>query len=187
MSLTCTRIDSPIGPLGLAVDDDGLVRIQFHAPAGLDWAGPDARSGGHALLDRTAGQLGEYFAGTRRDFDLPLSPRGTPFQRTVWSELARIPYGAAISYAQLAQRIGKPAAMRAVGSANGRNPLPIVVPCHRVIGADGSLTGFGGGLPTKAFLLRLEGVLAPDLLAVARVRAVGSSRGVAAVRPGHPD
>jgi methylated-DNA-[protein]-cysteine S-methyltransferase len=173
MSLTCTRIDSPIGPLGLAVDDDGLVRIQFHAGAGLEWAGPDAHAGRHALLDRTAGQLGEYFEGHRRGFDLPLSPRGTPFQRTVWTELARIPYGEAISYAQLAQRIGKPAAMRAVGSANGRNPLPIVVPCHRVIGADGSLTGFGGGLPTKAFLLRLEGVLAADLLAVPAVPATG--------------
>jgi methylated-DNA-[protein]-cysteine S-methyltransferase len=187
MSPTCTRIDSPIGPLGLAVDDDGLVRIQFHAPAGLDWAGPDARPGTHALIDRTSAQLREYFDGRRREFDLPLSPRGTPFQRTVWSELARIPYGAAISYAQLAQRIGKPAAMRAVGAANGRNPLPIVVPCHRVIGADGSLTGFGGGLPTKAFLLRLEGVLAPDLLAVPHVRAVGHGRGAMPTRSGHPD
>jgi methylated-DNA-[protein]-cysteine S-methyltransferase len=173
MSLTCIRIDSPIGPLGLAVDDRGVVRIQFHAGDGLDWAGPEARAGSHALLDRTAAQLGEYFDGTRRAFELPLSPRGTLFQRTVWTELARIPYGEAISYAQLAQRIGKPAAMRAVGAANGRNPLPILVPCHRVIGADGSLTGFGGGLPTKAFLLRLEGVLAPDLLAVPLARAVG--------------
>jgi methylated-DNA-[protein]-cysteine S-methyltransferase len=173
MTLTCTRIDSPVGPLGLAVDDHGVVRIQFHAGRGLDWAGPDARAGSHALLARTAAQLGEYFDGRRRDFDLPLSPHGTPFQRTVWSELGRIPYGEAISYAQLAQRIGKPAAMRAVGAANGRNPLPIVVPCHRVIGANGTLTGFGGGLPTKAFLLRLEGVLAPDLLAVPVARAAG--------------
>jgi len=86
-------------------------------------------------------------------------PRGTAFQREVWNALRDIPYGATISYAQLAQRIGKPSAMRAVGAANGRNPLPIVVPCHRVIGADGSLTGFGGGLPTKRFLLELEGAI----------------------------
>ena len=104
-------------------------------------------------------QLDDYFAGTRRDFDLPLSPRGTEFQRNVWRTLAAIPYGSTWSYRDLAQRIGRPAAMRAVGAANGRNPLPIVLPCHRVIGADGSLTGFGGGLPTKAFLLRLEGSL----------------------------
>lgn len=157
MSLICTVIDSPVGPLGLAVDDLGLVRVRFHAGAGLDWAGPDARAGRHALLERSACQLGEYFAGQRRDFELPLSPRGTPFQRVVWAELGRIPYGQTISYAQLARRIGKPAAMRAVGAANGRNPLPIVVPCHRVIGADGSLTGFGGGLPAKRRLLQIEG------------------------------
>jgi methylated-DNA-[protein]-cysteine S-methyltransferase len=93
-------------------------------------------------------------------FDLPLAPRGTEFQRMVWMTLVGIGYGETISYAQLAQRVGKPTAMRAVGAANGRNPLPIVLPCHRVIGADGSLTGFGGGLPTKQFLLELEGALA---------------------------
>ena len=100
------------------------------------------------------------------DFDLPLAPQGTAFQKDVWQALASIPYGETISYAQLAQRVGKPTAMRAVGAANGRNPLPIVLPCHRVIGADGSLTGFGGGLPTKQFLLELEGALPQgDLLA----------------------
>ena len=92
-------------------------------------------------------------------FDLPLAPVGTQFQRTVWQALADIPYGSTISYAQLAQRLGNPNGTRAVGAANGRNPLPIVLPCHRVIGADGGLTGFGGGLPTKQFLLRLEGAL----------------------------
>ena len=95
-------------------------------------------------------------------FDLPQAPRGTDFQRSVWMTLADIGYGETISYAQLAQRVGKPTAMRAVGAANGRNPLPIVLPCHRVIGADGSLTGFGGGLPTKQFLLHLEGALPPS-------------------------
>src|SRR5690606_32442185 len=98
-----------------------------------------------------------------RAFDLPLAPHGTEFQRDVWWRLAEIPFGQTISYAQLAARVGKPTATRAVGAANGRNPLPIVLPCHRVIGANGSLTGFGGGLPTKQFLLRLEGAL-PDRL-----------------------
>src|SRR5690606_26909033 len=115
--------------------------------------------GSNDVLLETRRQLEEYFAGTRRDFELPLSPQGTQFQRNVWRTLAAIPYGRTWSYRDLAQRIGRPSAMRAVGAANGRNPLPIVLPCHRVIGADGSLTGFGGGLPTKAFLLRLEGSL----------------------------
>ncbi len=101
-------------------------------------------------------QLDEYFAGTRTTFELPLHPVGTEFQRTVWHELGQIPYGITISYGELARRINKPAAVRAVGAANGRNPLPIVVPCHRVIGRDGSLTGFSGGLSTKEFLLKLE-------------------------------
>ncbi len=103
--------------------------------------------------------------GSARAFELPLAPRGTPFQREVWFALATIPYGQTASYAQLAARVDRPAAMRAVGAANGRNPLPIVLPCHRVIGADGSLTGFGGGLPTKRFLLELEGALAPETTA----------------------
>ena len=111
------------------------------------------------VLQAAEAQLGEYFAGTRRAFDLPLAPRGTDFQLRVWWELARIPFGQTISYAQLAQRLDNPNGTRAVGAANGRNPLPIVLPCHRVIGADGALTGFGGGLPTKDFLLRLEGAL----------------------------
>ena len=111
------------------------------------------------MLRETRRQLEDYFAGERRDFDLPLSPHGTEFQCEVWLTLAHIPYGETWSYRDLAQRIGRPSATRAVGAANGRNPLPIVLPCHRVIGADGSLTGFGGGLPTKAFLLRLEGAL----------------------------
>ena len=154
----CRRIDSPVGPLMLAADDNGLRHIEFrdnrHPADRSDWHGGD-----NEILDATVVQLREYFDGERRDFDLPLAPQGTEFQRVVWQELARIPYGATISYAQLAQRVGNASAMRAVGAANGRNPLPIVLPCHRVIGADGSLTGFGGGLPTKQFLLRLEGAL----------------------------
>jgi len=154
----CRRIDSPVGPLMLAADENGLRHIEFrdnrHPADRSDWHGGD-----NEILDATVTQLREYFDGERRDFDLPLAPQGTEFQRVVWQELARIPYGATISYAQLAQRVGNASAMRAVGAANGRNPLPIVLPCHRVIGADGSLTGFGGGLPTKQFLLRLEGAL----------------------------
>lgn len=157
MTLSCLLHDTPIGPLGLLAGDDGLRMIRFHAEADLRWAGAEARVAAHPLLDAARRQLDDYFAGTRRAFDLPLAPRGTDFQLGVWRALSAIPYGDTISYAELARRIGQPSARRAVGAANGRNPLPIVVPCHRVIGADGSLTGFGGGLPTKQFLLHLEG------------------------------
>ncbi|KAF1722856.1 methylated-DNA--[protein]-cysteine S-methyltransferase [Pseudoxanthomonas japonensis] len=153
------HLDSPVGLLTVAATDAGLHAIEFprnrHPADRHGWT-----EGDHALIDLAARQLDEYFAAERQVFDLPLAPRGTDFQRTVWMTLAGIGYGETISYAQLAQRVGKPTAMRAVGAANGRNPLPIVLPCHRVIGADGSLTGFGGGLPTKQFLLELEGALA---------------------------
>jgi methylated-DNA-[protein]-cysteine S-methyltransferase len=156
--ILCRRIDSPVGPLMLAADDAGLRHIEFrdnrHPADRADWHG-----GENDVLRAAEAQLCEYFEGRRREFHLPLAPQGSDFQLAVWRELARIPYGATISYAQLAQRLGNPAGTRAVGAANGRNPLPIVLPCHRVIGADGSLTGFGGGLPTKEFLLRLEGAL----------------------------
>ena len=122
------------------------------------WEPVDAAARPTVLRD-TRRQLEEYFAGTRRTFDLPLSLHGSPFQVEVWRTLAQIPYGRTWSYSQLANTIGKPLAVRAVGAANGRNPIPIVLPCHRVIGADGSLTGFGGGLPIKEALLRLEGAL----------------------------
>ena len=160
-----THIDSPVGPLLLASDGDGLRLVEFHTPRHAMRREADWCEGDDATLRMTRVQLDEYFAGTRRDFDLPLAPRGTDFQRSVWPTLATIPYGETISYAQLASRVGKPTAMRAVGAANGRNPLPIVLPCHRVIGADGTLTGFGGGLPTKRFLLELEGALPQDVWA----------------------
>lgn len=152
-------IESPVDPLLIAADEHGLHLIEFHAPRH-----PMSRvaawiEGSNPIIEATRLQLDEYFAGSRKKFNLPLAPQGTPFQAKVWHTLATIPYGQTISYAQLAQRVGKPTAMRAVGAANGRNPLPIVLPCHRVIGADGSLTGFGGGLPTKQFLLQLEGAL----------------------------
>jgi methylated-DNA-[protein]-cysteine S-methyltransferase len=177
MSTVYQHLDTPIGVLTLAADDSGLQRIDFPPPR-LPPAGSAWREGSNAVLVETRKQLEEYFAGRRRTFDLPLAPQGTEFQRTVWTRLAEIPFGSTWSYRDLAERIGRPSAMRAVGAANGRNPLPIVLPCHRVIGADGSLTGFGGGLPTKAFLLRLEGALPAgddDLFpAAAQVSAVAT-------------
>src|SRR5262249_46315472 len=131
-----------------------------------------------APFAQTIAQFGEYFAGRRRTFRLPLAPAGTPFQLSVWQELRAIPYGETVSYGQLARRLGLANGGRAVGLANGANPLPIIVPCHRVIGADGSLTGFGGGLPIKRALLSLEGApCAVDLFAEEFPRrAPGSSR-----------
>ncbi|HOZ25350.1 MAG TPA: methylated-DNA--[protein]-cysteine S-methyltransferase [Thermomonas sp.] len=156
--MLCRRIDSPVGPLMLAADDHGLRHIEFrdnrHPVNRGDWHGGD-----NAILQATEAQLAEYFAGTRTRFDLPLAPRGTEFQLRVWQALARIPHGSTSTYAEQARAIGSPDAVRAVGAANGRNPLPIVLPCHRVIGTDGALVGFGGGLPVKEFLLRLEGAL----------------------------
>lgn len=155
------HIDSPVGRLLLVADETALRVIEFENPRHPIAPSPQWRAGDNAVIRRAAQQLAEYFLGQRQQFDLPLAPTGTPFQRQVWNTLAGIAYGQTISYAQLAQRVAKPTAMRAVGAANGRNPLPIVLPCHRVIGADGSLTGFGGGLPTKQFLLQLEGALPP--------------------------
>lgn len=162
MAIHYTSIDSPVGPLLLAASDAGMHTIEFqHARHPVKRDG-DWRETDHPLLRRARKQLDEYFTGTRRSFDLPLAPQGTPFQREVWQALAAIPYGETISYGQLAGHLGRPSASRAVGAANGRNPLPIVLPCHRVIGASGALTGFGGGLPTKQFLLQLEGSLPAD-------------------------
>lgn len=151
------RFDSPIGALTVAVDQVGVRHILFaenrHDAKGREhWQrDPDA-------VAEPRRQLLEYLRGERQDFQLELAPVGTEFQLQVWHTLAQIPFGATWSYRQLAERIGRPTATRAVGAANGRNPLPIVLPCHRVIGNNGALTGFGGGLPTKAALLKLEGV-----------------------------
>jgi methylated-DNA-[protein]-cysteine S-methyltransferase len=161
-----SRIESPVGPLVLAASDEGLHAIEFQPSRHPVLRDVAWRDGDHPLQRRAHEQLAEYFAGTRRLFDLPLAPHGTDFQRMVWRTLATIPYGETISYTQLAARVGRPAAVRAVGAANGRNPLPIVLPCHRVIGANGNLTGFGGGLPIKRYLLHFEGALpGHDLLA----------------------
>ena len=137
--------ESPVGPLTIRVNDDGaLGEIRFGV-----WPG-------HKPSTLVIDQLNEYFAGKRREFDLPLAPRGTEFQLACWNELQRIAYGTTISYSELARRIARPNAVRAVGAANGANPIPIVIPCHRVIGANGTLTGYGGGLHIKRALLALE-------------------------------
>ena len=151
-------IKSPIGRLLLAGTQRALLRIEFDSGVGAHGPRPEWRADSSAL-DGEATQLAEYFAGQRREFDLRLQPIGTDFQQCTWRALQRIPYGATASYGDIARTIGKPKAVRAVGAANGRNPLPIVIPCHRVIGSDGSLTGFGGGTDIKRSLLQLEGVL----------------------------
>ncbi len=158
MSLAYHDFETPIGTLRVVGDDAGLERIDLpNAVAGdPDPAWRERRRPPAGPLLEAKRQLREYFDGARRDFDLPLAPVGTAFQRRVWDELRRIPYGETVSYGELARRIGKPSASRAVGAANGRNPLAIVVPCHRVIGADGTLIGYGGGLPVKETLLAHE-------------------------------
>lgn len=145
-------VQSPLGQLQLVVEAGRLCRVAF---PGEHWPALPASTA--PVLQAAAAQLAEYFAGTRRVFDLPLAPAGTDFQRAVWGELARIPWGETRSYGELARAVGRPRAARAVGAANGRNPLPVVLPCHRVIGADGALTGYTGGLERKRCLLLLEG------------------------------
>ncbi len=147
---------SPIGRLELVETGGALVAIHFDAPAD---GSPQHERGGSAVLSVAHRQLSEYFDGERRAFDLPLRPVGTEFQRRVWDVLATVPWGTTTTYGTIAARLGlPPGASRAVGAANGANPLPVVLPCHRVIGSDGTLTGYAGGLERKALLLRLEGV-----------------------------
>ena len=154
------EISSPVGTLRLVADSHGLREIWFQRERHPKKAPPhevrEDTPRASAPIAAARVQLEQYFAGERQHFKLPLHPDGTPFQLAVWDELGRIPYGVTISCGELARRIDKPQAVRAVGAANGRNPLPIGLPCHQVIGSDGSLTGFGGGLPTKRFLLTLE-------------------------------
>ena len=152
---------SPVGPLELlSPDGQALSGIRFAAAhEAVDPRSTAAALATAPVLAETARQLAEYVAGERRVFDLPLAPRGSPFQQSVWTALLEIPYGQTRTYGDLARRLGLPlSASRAVGAANGANPIPVVIPCHRVIGADGRLTGYGGGLERKAALLRLEGV-----------------------------
>jgi len=150
-----TTIDSPIGPITLIADGEALVEVRFaNAP---DVAADHARpADDDPVLQRAASQLGEYFDGRRTDFDVPLDPRGTAFQLVAWDALRTIGYGETVSYGEQARRLGDAGKARAVGAANGRNPLPIIVPCHRVVGSNGHLTGFGGGIASKAWLLDHE-------------------------------
>jgi len=151
MTLFRLSIESPVGPLLLVAGADGLTTVSFERRAPGAALAP-----GHPLLQRAAAQLREYFEGKRQEFELPLAAAGTPFQRAVWKELGTIGFGATCSYAELARSLGRPQAARAVGAANGQNPLAIVVPCHRVVGADGALTGYAGGLERKRWLLDHE-------------------------------
>ncbi len=150
-----TYLDTPIGELLLAGDRHALRELGF--PGGTkrrrvepDWELRDT------IFAEAKAQLNQYFAGALREFSLSIEPHGTPFQLSVLEELIKIPYGTTVSYQEIAVRLGKPRAMRAVGAANGRNPIPVIIPCHRVIGANGNLTGFGGGLATKEALLKIE-------------------------------
>ena len=148
--------DSPAGPLLLAGNNDGLYVLAFGVGSRPRQIDPSWQLDTSGVLTGVRKQLDEYFAGRLRKFTTPLAFEGTPFQNQVWKELTRIPYGETISYLELANRIKNPKAVRAVGMANGANPIAIIVPCHRVIGSNGSLTGFGGGIPTKRALLELE-------------------------------
>lgn len=147
--------ESPIGKLLLVASERGLSQIWFEGQADRVALEPELRED-RATLRQPIRQLRAYFAGELETFDLDLAPEGTPFQQKVWNELLKIPYGETISYGELARRIGNPNASRAVGLANGSNPIPIIIPCHRVIGSNGTLTGYGGGLPIKEKLLALE-------------------------------
>jgi methylated-DNA-[protein]-cysteine S-methyltransferase len=149
MALDWAAVPSPMGPLGVAADEAGICAVRFTGPGGRPVSTP--------LLEVAVGQLHEYLAGRRTGFELPLVVvGGTPFERAVWSAIAAIPYGETATYGEIAAEVGERDAARAVGVACNHNPLPIVVPCHRVVGAGGKLVGFGGGLPRKRFLLELE-------------------------------
>jgi methylated-DNA-[protein]-cysteine S-methyltransferase len=150
-----TTMNSPVGALLLAGDECGLRLVSFESSKRAAAVQPGWKADEAPFVD-VVRQLQAYFSGERKEFDLPLAPEGTDFQLEVWRSLRTIPYGTTVSYAQLAERIGNPKAVRAVGLANGSNPIPIIIPCHRVIGSDGSLTGFGGGLSNKRKLLDLE-------------------------------
>lgn len=168
--------NSPLGKMLLVASDSALTGLHFVDEKYYPGIAADSQqTPGAAMIAQARRQLGEYFAGKLTEFDLPLEPEGTAFQCGVWRELQKIPYGTTINYGTLARRIGKPSASRAVGAANGRNPISIVIPCHRVIGANGDLTGYAGGMARKEALLRLETKrvenfqLAPDDVVAERI------------------
>ncbi|GGS26569.1 MULTISPECIES: methylated-DNA--[protein]-cysteine S-methyltransferase [Actinokineospora] len=161
-----TVIDSPVGPLTLVATDGTLSGLymtdQRHRPADSTFGGRD-----DTILPEVKAQLDAYFAGELTDFDVPLNLHGTPFQQEVWRALCEIPYGETITYGELALRVSRPTASRAVGAANGRNPVSVIVPCHRVVGSTGDLTGYGGGVERKRFLLDFETRYAPAMCSTA--------------------
>jgi methylated-DNA-[protein]-cysteine S-methyltransferase len=155
-------VDSPVGPISLRADSTGrLTELHIGAADTGALCGSDSGPAGR-VLDRAAAQLDEYFDGARRFFDLPLAMEGTPFQQQVWARLREIPFGTTVSYGELATELGRPDAARSVGHANARNPIAVIVPCHRVIGSSGQLTGYGGGLSAKRLLLDLESRATPS-------------------------
>jgi len=163
---TFTRLATPIGELLLTASDTALTGVYFPTSRRgpppthrADWVQDDGQGPASESLARAKQQLSEYFDGTRTTFDLPLEALGSAFEHRVWNALRTIPFGVTVSYSELARRLGDGNATRAVGAANGRNPIPIIVPCHRVVGANGELTGFGGGIDCKRWLLEHEGAL----------------------------
>lgn len=168
-------VPGPLGEVLLGFDDEALLGLWFRGQKDEPAIGPRwVRDAAHPIARRTAARVARYFDGVDEAFDVPLRLHGTPFQLAVWEGLRSIPRGATIAYAELARRVGAPRAVRAVGAAVGRNPVSIFVPCHRVVGSDGSLTGYAGGLPRKACLLRLEGALGED--GRARRGAIGAQQ-----------
>lgn len=158
-TVSFATMPSPVGELTLYATDAGLRAVLWEIDTGgapIDGASTAVEDPTHPVLRAAIAQLEEYFAGTRTDFELPLDPHGTAFQQKAWEVLRSIPYGETISYGEQARRLGAPSAARAVGAANGRNPIPIIVPCHRVVGSDGSLTGFAAGIESKQWLLHHE-------------------------------
>ena len=153
-SFAVRRVSSPVGDIVVTANDEGVTSLEFDEDTNIESRSGSAKA--TTIVERAAEQLQQYFAGERRDFDLPLAPKGTDFQRAVWAALSRIPYGTTISYKEQATWVGNPKATRAVGSANGRNPIAIVVPCHRVIGSDGRPTGYASGIDRKLWLLEHE-------------------------------
>jgi methylated-DNA-[protein]-cysteine S-methyltransferase len=152
-------IDTPVGPLAAALDGAGRLTHLGLSNRERDWIAANGGERNDRAVAPVARQIGEYFAGKRKSFDYPLAPKGTPFQQEVWKALLKIPFGRTTTYAALAEKVGRPGAFRAVGRANATNPIAVIVPCHRVIGTDGTLTGYAGGIPIKQKLLELEGAL----------------------------
>jgi len=165
MTTKYARFETPLGTMFAVATDGAITRLDFtdakYVAKLSDDAVEDTRD---PLLAKCAKQIAEYFAGERDTFDLPVAPHGTQFQENVWREIARVPFGETITYSELAKRAGAPGSARAAGAATGRNPIAVAIPCHRILGADGSLTGYAGGLPRKTKLLELEGVLQGSLV-----------------------